>query len=67
MVENTRRDFIKRTAWGTAAMLAYPSSARVLGANDRIRVGMIGVGGRGSRVSGGRLCGARAAERRAAS
>src|SRR6266576_4905161 len=47
MVENTRRDFIKRTAWGAGAMLAYPSSARVLGANDRIRVGMIGVGGRG--------------------
>jgi predicted dehydrogenase len=44
--ENTRRNFIKQTALGTAAMLAYPSS-RVLGANDRVRVGMIGVGGRG--------------------
>jgi len=47
MAENTRRDFIKRTALGTAAMLAYPPSSRALGANDRIRVGMIGVGGRG--------------------
>jgi len=28
-------------------MLAYPPSSRALGANDRIRVGMIGVGGRG--------------------
>src|SRR5436305_6829762 len=45
MTENTRRDFIK-TAAGTAALLAYPP-ASVLGANDRVRVGMIGVGARG--------------------
>jgi hypothetical protein len=44
MAENTRRDLIKRSALGTAAMLFYPPS-RVLGANDRVRVGMIGVGG----------------------
>ena len=49
MAENTRRDFIKRSALGTAAMLLYPSS-RVLGANDRVRVGMIGVGGRGQEL-----------------
>src|ERR1700687_36925 len=49
MAENTRRDFIKRSALGTAAMLVYPSS-RVLGANDRVRVGMIGVGGRGQEL-----------------
>src|SRR5467141_43126 len=49
MAENTRRDFIKRGAVGTAAMLVYPSS-RVLGANDRVRVGMIGVGGRGQEL-----------------
>jgi predicted dehydrogenase len=49
MAENTRRDFIKQSALGTAAMLAYPSS-RVLGANDRVRVGMIGVGGRGQEL-----------------
>jgi predicted dehydrogenase len=48
MVENTRRDFIK-TAAGTAALLAYPS-ARVLGANDRVRVGMIGTGARGQEL-----------------
>ena len=41
-----RRDFIKRAAIGTAAFMVYPSS-RVLGANDRVRIGMIGVGGRG--------------------
>ena len=46
MVNNTRRDFLKQTALGTAAFLAYPQS-RVLGANDRVRVGMIGVGNRG--------------------
>src|SRR6266700_7884507 len=46
MTDNTRRDFLKQAALGTAAFLAYPP-ARVLGANDRIRVGMIGVGNRG--------------------
>src|SRR5580704_17691853 len=46
MAENSRRDFIKQAALGTAAYLVYPA-AKVLGANDRIRVGMIGVGGRG--------------------
>jgi hypothetical protein len=46
MPEKTRRDFLKQAALGTAAFLAYPPS-HVLGANDRIRVGMIGVGNRG--------------------
>ena len=41
MSNNTRRDFIKQAAVGTAAFLAYPP-ARVLGANDRVRVGIIG-------------------------
>jgi predicted dehydrogenase len=45
MTDSTRRDFIKATAVGAAAFLASPS--RVLGANDRVRVGMIGVGARG--------------------
>jgi len=48
MAENTRRDFIK-TAAGTAALLAYPP-ASVLGASDRVRVGMIGVGARGQEL-----------------
>jgi len=43
----TRRTFLKQAAMGTAAVLAYPS-ATVLGANERIRVGMIGVGDRGN-------------------
>src|SRR5215468_9413037 len=45
MPNETRRDFIKQTAVG-AALLASASS-RVLGANNRVRVGMIGVGARG--------------------
>ena len=49
MPKNTRRDFIKQAAAGTAAFLAYPP-ARVLGANDRIRVGIIGVGARGQEL-----------------
>jgi predicted dehydrogenase len=44
MSEFTRRDFLKQAAISTAA-LAAPSS--VLGANDRVRVGLIGVGDRG--------------------
>lgn len=43
-----RRDFLKQAALGTAALMVYPP--RVLGANDRVRVGMIGVGGRGSEL-----------------
>lgn len=48
-MENTRRDFIKQTGLATAAFMVYPRS-RVLGANDRVRVGMIGVGGRGQEL-----------------
>lgn len=49
MSNNTRRDFLKTAALGTTAFLAYPPS-RVLGANDRVRVGMIGVGARGNEL-----------------
>src|SRR5438552_4829374 len=49
MTDNTRRDFLKQAALGTAAFVAYPTSP-VLGANDRIRVGMIGVGNRGQEL-----------------
>jgi predicted dehydrogenase len=49
MSENTRRDFIKKAAVGTAAFLAYPA-ARVLGANDRVRLAIIGVGSRGQEL-----------------
>ncbi len=46
MTDQTRRTFLQQAALG-AAVLAYPSST-VLGANDRVRVGMIGVGDRGN-------------------
>jgi predicted dehydrogenase len=51
MTNQSRRTFIKQAAIGTAAVLAYPS-AKVLGANDRVRVGMIGVGDRGNDLLG---------------
>ena len=51
MIEQNRRTFLKQAALGTAAVLAYPT-ARALGANDRIRVGMIGVGDRGNDLLG---------------
>jgi predicted dehydrogenase len=47
MSDQSRRTFLKQAALGTAAVLAYPS-ATVLGANDRVRVAMIGVGDRGT-------------------
>ena len=51
MTDHSRRTFLKQAAMGTAAVLAYPTST-VLGANDRIRVGMIGVGDRGTDLLG---------------
>ncbi len=55
--DQTRRTFLKQAAMGTAAVLAYPAST-VLGANDRVRVGMIGVGDRGNDLLGQILRGA---------
>jgi len=49
MTNNTRRDFLKKAAVGAAVAAAYPTS-RVLGANDRIRVGIIGPGARGQEL-----------------
>ena len=43
-----RRKFLGTVAVGTAAMLADPK--RVLGANERVRVGLIGCGGRGQEL-----------------
>jgi predicted dehydrogenase len=51
MTDQSRRSFLKQAALGTAAVLAYPTS-RVLGANDRVGVGMIGVGDRGNDLLG---------------
>jgi predicted dehydrogenase len=49
MANKTRRDFVKQTIVGTAGLLAY-SSSRVLGANDRVRIGLIGAGVRGQEL-----------------
>ena len=48
-----RRQFIKRVAQGAAALWAVPafSAGRVLGANDRVNVALIGCGGRGLAVA----------------
>ncbi len=49
---SNRRDFMQKALSGSAALAAYgllPSS-RVLGANDRIRIGLIGAGGRGTQI-----------------
>ncbi|MBN1422747.1 MAG: Gfo/Idh/MocA family oxidoreductase [Planctomycetes bacterium] len=43
----SRRSFLKGTAGGALAATLAGSSARVLGANERIRLGYIGTGGRG--------------------
>ena len=48
-MKNSRREFIKSTALSAAAFLAYPT-ARALGANDRVRVAIIGVGDRGQEL-----------------
>jgi predicted dehydrogenase len=46
MGDLTRRRFLTRSA-ATAAFLTIAGSSRVLGANERIRVGLIGAGDRG--------------------
>lgn len=43
-----RRRFLSRGAAATAAAFAFPYVGSVLGANERIQIGCIGVGGKGS-------------------
>jgi len=52
MSTQTRRDFVKKAAWGTAALLTSTAAAaaNTLGANDRIRIGIIGPGARGQQL-----------------
>jgi hypothetical protein len=56
----TRRDFIARTTLAAgAATLAFPYVGRVLGANERLNIACIGVGGKGdSDSSEAAACGA---------
>src|SRR3954470_24666257 len=55
MSEQNRRDFLRSAAALTATSAFAKSdskaSGRVIGANDRINVGVIGYGGRGSYVA----------------
>ncbi|MEA2258519.1 MAG: hypothetical protein QOJ51_1344 [Acidobacteriaceae bacterium] len=44
----SRRGFLKAAGIGVASMAAMPAWARVIGANDRLNVAVIGLGGRGS-------------------
>lgn len=48
-----RREFIKQSMQSTTAtVLTAASAKRILGANDRVRLGLIGCGGRGMDVAG---------------
>jgi len=59
-MSSSRRDFIKKTAQGTAAIaisslvpgMSAKSYANIMGANDRIRIGMMGVNSRGLALAG---------------
>ena len=44
MGNDTRREFIKKTGVVAGAALLATTPARVLGANDRVRLGVIGTG-----------------------
>jgi FlaA1/EpsC-like NDP-sugar epimerase len=46
---SARREFLKQAAVGGAVALISPA-VRVLGANDRVRIGMIGAGARGQEL-----------------
>jgi predicted dehydrogenase len=50
MTDSTRRDFLKKTAAASAAFLTPNVAARVIGANDRIRIAIIGAGSRGQEL-----------------
>jgi len=47
MAELNRRDFMRRASAVSAGMALTGASARILGANDRVRVGVIGTGRQG--------------------
>jgi len=44
-----RREFLKQAALGTASLASTARSALgIIGANDRVNLGLVGAGGRGS-------------------
>ena len=53
MSRHNRRDFLKRSAVAAGGVAAFAIagtkvSGRILGANDRIRVAVVGINGRGT-------------------
>ena len=58
-MENTRRSFIRKVAAGTSALaiggvgygISPASYSRIMGANDRIRMGIMGTNGRGKSMA----------------
>ena len=48
--ELTRRSFVKRSSAATVGLVTTLSASRVIGANDRIRVGFIGIANRGGQL-----------------
>jgi len=46
-----RRQFVKQSV-GTAATLAMLGSSKAAGANERVVVGVMGIGGRGTALAG---------------
>ena len=53
MNSTTRRKFIRQSTLGTVLLAGTSSSQRVLGANDRLRVAVAGLNGRGGSHIGG--------------
>jgi len=49
MDSDSRRDFLRKTSSGALAITAA-SYARVMGANERINLGLVGAGNRGNHV-----------------
>ena len=50
MKKPTRRKFMEQTSVASLSILTAASAQRILGANDRVRIGFIGVGNRGDQV-----------------
>jgi predicted dehydrogenase len=50
MNKPTRRQFLQRTTAAGLALSTASSARRILGANERVRIGFIGVGNRGDQV-----------------
>jgi predicted dehydrogenase len=50
MEMNSRREFLKQATRATTAVVSAASASRVFGANERINLGLIGAGDRGTHV-----------------